>query len=526
MATNVILATHAIETQDRLSQLLAETEEITVVQTVDSGQALHDALERNPDVDVVLIDSALKGGGASVARSVSATFPLVGIALLVEETTPEEYAAAMDAGARSVLSRSSSLSEVVARLEALSEWALSARQHLTTDLAVGRSGTIIAVYGAKGGVGTSVVSLLLAQALKERHTVALADFDLQNGDIDAYAGVATQRSLVDLVDLTQEMSGRVLVETSYDISGGLRLLSAPEMGEDGEQMTPEAARAIVNSLRYQFDFAVLDLGSHLDESKAVILELVDQALLVTTPDLPALRGARRTLSMWDRLMVRPANRVHLVLNRRSNKSEVQQSLAQRVVEVPVAFTVDDGGTQFESAMNTATITQVRTPAHTSISRAIAGDMEKRAGKTTNETASAPAPGVPPQPEESANGSGSNRRKRRNAKIGSDKGQAAIELPVAVALILLALIICVQGVFYGVGFLLADNAAQQAARVLQAGKPTSQVQTAAKDELSSWWAQRAQVAVSPASVSVNIDVPTVIPGVTFTSSASAKAWKEQ
>lgn len=73
---------------------------------------------------------------------------------------------------------------------------------------------------------------------------------------------------------------------------------------------------------------------------------------------------------------------------------------------------------------------------------------------------------------------------------------------------------------------ADNAAQQAARVLQTGKPTSQVQTAAKEELSSWWAQRAQVAVSPASVSVNIDVPTVIPGMTFTSSASAKAWKEQ
>src|SRR5690625_6699209 len=101
------------------------------------------------------------------------------------------------------------------------------------------------------------------------------------------------------------------------------------MAEDGEQMTPEAARAVVNSLRHQFDFSVLDLGSDLDEAKAVILELVDQALLVTTPDLPALRGARRTLSMWDRLMVRPANRVHLVLNRRSNKSEVQQSLAQR-----------------------------------------------------------------------------------------------------------------------------------------------------------------------------------------------------
>jgi len=526
MATNVILATQTVETQDRLSQLLAETEEITVIQTVDSGEALHDALERNPDVDVVLIDSALKSGGTTVARSISAAYPLVGIALLVEETTPEEYAAAMDAGARSVLSRSSSLNEIVSRLEALSEWALSARQHLSTDLAVGRAGTIIAVYGAKGGVGTSVVSLLLAQALRERHSVAIADFDLQNGDIDAYAGVSTQRSLVDLVDLTQEMSGRVLVETSYDISNGLRLLSAPTMGEAGEQMTPEAARAIVNSLRYQFDFAVLDLGSHLDEAKAVILELVDQALLVTTPDLPALRGARRTLSMWDRLMVRPANRVHLVLNRRSNKSEVQQSLAQRVVEVPVAFTVEDGGPTFESAMNTATITQVKTPAHNSIQRALVGDMEKQAGKTLSETPPEADPSAPATPAPNGASPGTRQRQRRKSKSGADRGQAAIELPVALMFILLTLVICVQGIFYGVGFLMADNAAQQAARALQAGKTSTQVHTAAKDELSSWWSDRAQVAVRSSSVSVDINIPTVIPGLNFTSSASANAWKEQ
>ncbi len=527
MSTNVILATRDIETRDRLSQLLAETEEINVAQTVDSGDALRDALERNPDIDVVLIDSALESGGTTVARSISATFPLVGIALLVEQASPEEYAAAMDAGARSVLSHSSSLNEIVSRLEALSEWALSARQHLSADLSSGRGGTVIAVYGAKGGVGTSVVSLLLAHALTERHSVAIGDFDLQNGDIDAYAGVTTQRSLVDLVDLSQEMSGRVLAETSYDIGRGLRLLSAPKMGEDGEQMTPEAARAVVNALRHQFDFSVLDLGSDLDESKAVILELVDQALLVTTPDLPSLRGARRTLSMWDRLMVRPANRVHLVLNKRSNRSEVQQSLAQRVVEVPVAFTVDDGGTTFESAMNTATITEVRTPAHVSIRRALVSDMEKQAkeaGAGALNTTAAQTP--PPEATDNAKRSGRKRRQRRKNKAAAERGQAAVEMPVAIVFILIALLVCVQAVFYGAGFLMADNAAQQGARALQVGKNSAQVQGAAKNELSGWWSERSQISVHPASVAVDIDIPTIIPGVNFTSSASADVLKEQ
>src|SRR5690625_2911739 len=528
MATNVILATHAIETQDRLSQLLAETEEIAVVQTVESGEGLHDALERNPEVDVVLIDSALKAGGASVARSISATFPLVGIALLVEETTPDEYAAAMDAGARSVLSKESSLNEIVSRLQSLSEWAKSARHHLSADVTGGRGGTVIAVYGAKGGVGTSVVSLLLAHALKERHSVAIADFDLQSGDIDAFAGVTTQRSLVDLVDLTQEMSGRILVETSYDVDGGLRLMSAPQMGEDGEQMTPAAARAIVNSLRYQFDFAVLDLGSYLDESKAVILELVDQALLVTTPDLSSLRGARRTLSMWDRLAIRPANRVQLVLNRRSNKSEVQHSLAQHVVEVPVAFTVDDGGPAFESAMNTATITRVKTPAHVSIQKALAADVEKDAEKQQS------VDHLPPQMGGDAGVNGikhnqkseGTRRQRRKTAASADAGQAAVELPVAISFILIAFILCIQGIFYGAGFLMADNAAQQAARAMQAGKNVTQVRAAANDELNSWWSQRAQVSVHKKSVAVDINIPTLIPGLNFTSSASADVWKEQ
>lgn len=522
MATNVILATQDANTQDRLRQLLAETEEVVVAQTVDSGEALHDALERNPDVDVVLIDSALRAGGATVSRSISATFPLVGIALLVQEATPEEYAAAMDAGARSVLSRESSLNEIVARLQSLSEWAKSARQHLSTDLTGGRGGTVIAVYGAKGGVGTSVVSLLLSQALKERHTVAIADFDLQSGDLDAYSGVTTQRSLVDLVDLTQEMSGRILVETSYDIEGGLRLMSAPKMGEDGEQMTPEAARAIVNSLRYQFDFAILDLGSHLDEAKAVILELVDQALLVTTPDLPALRGARRTLSMWDRLAVRPPNRVQLVLNRKTNKSEVQQSLAEQVVEAPIAFTIEDGGPAFESAMNTATITRVTTPAHSSIQKALVADVEKQAEQLE---------GAEVLQQQSSAGRAAKKSKRgrnrsgRKEGVPAEAGQSAVELPVVVMFILIAVVIGLQAIFYGAGFLLADNAAQQGARALQTGKTVPQVQSTAKDELSSWWAQRASVSVHSTSVSVDIDIPTMIPGMNFTSSASADAWKE-
>ncbi|MGY4643335.1 AAA family ATPase [Cellulomonas sp. URHB0016] len=513
MTTRIILASADESTLERFSQVLAEADAISLAHVVRDAPDIQDALLRYPDADVLVVDAQLDSGrGSAVARETAAANPLLGIVMLVDQAGPEQFAEAMEAGARSVIGRGSSLAEVVSRIEAVAQWVGAARAAVSADLVGGRGGRVIAVAGAKGGVGSSTLALLLARSLTGQGTVGLVDFDLQSGDLAAYLGVHTRRSVVDLVDIAGEMSGRVLLETSYDVPGGIRLMSAPNDGEREEEMTARAARAVVNALRFQHGVSVIDVGSHLTESTAAVIEEADIVVLVVTPDLPALRGARRTLAMWERLAVRSRSGVRLVINRQHRRNEVTEQFAAKVVETAVTASVPDGGQVFEAAMNTATIVGVTGPAHTAVARL----APQLLAEAAHEKASID------EAVDQAIAEASPRRRRARAQ--RDSGQAAVDLPVAFGLALVIFLACAQGLVWGAGHLLARNAATEGARtvgLLAYGPSTvARARDDALDQLSGPWRSGATVDVQPDTVRVNVSTPTLLPGMDLHSSVTA------
>lgn len=517
MVAKVLLASADEPTLERMSQVLAEVENVRLVRVVRDAAGVRDAVARTPDLDVLIVDAELEEAhGLAVARAIAAANPLLGIVMLVDHAGPDQFAAAMDSGARSVISRAASLAEVVGRLDAVSQWVSAARAAVSADSGGGRAGKIIAVAGAKGGVGTSACALLTAHALLGPRSVGLVDFDLQSGDVAAYLGVHTRRSVVDLADLAGEMTGRILQEISYDVAGGIRLLSAPNDGERGEEMTASAARAVVSGLRFQYDASVIDVGSHLTEVTAAVLEEADVVVLVVTPDLPALRAARRTLAMWERLAIRSRSSIKVVINRQNRRNEVTTGLASRIVEVDIDATVPDGGTPFESAMNTASLLGMSGPAHSAVARLASRLLEETAPTgETDETLE----------ELAAVGSG-----RRRSRAGRDAGQSAVELPIAMAIALVLFLSCAQGIAWGAGHLLARQAAYEGARTvgLEVWGPATAdaARQDALDELSGSWRRGARVDVSSTRVTVHVSTPSIVPGLARDASATVPVQVER
>ncbi|MGO1318553.1 MAG: hypothetical protein ACTMIR_16210 [Cellulomonadaceae bacterium] len=523
MTVKVVLVASDPTRRDRLAHVLSEASTVELVQSVGDLHGVSVALENEPELGVVIVDADLdQGNGHGVARSVSAAWPLLGLVMLVDQAGRAEFGAAMDVGARSVIAVSSSLDEIVSRLESVAGWSRAARESVGAELSGGRSGRVVAVAGAKGGVGTSVIALLLAQASVGVRNVTVVDFDLGSGDLAAYAGVRTRRSVVDLVDLASEVTGRVLRETSYELEPGLRLLPAPNDGEQSEAMTAAAARSIVAALRFDSDLAVIDLGDHLDEARATVLEYADSVLLVTTPDLPSLRATRRALQQWERLSVRAPARVDVVLNRRTSKDEVTRQVAERIIEHPLAQTVPDGGTAFESAMNTATVLETATP----VRNALAGFVTREAERA------APAPvAAADSPEQIVASSRSQRRGRRRGRQPADSGQASVELPVVIALGLVLVLLCAQAIAWAGGVMVARSAAQGGARTVGIAQyydhtVVQAARTEALDGMPGIWRDQAQVDVGPRSVSVVVRTPTIIPGLHLSSSADAAVYRER
>ncbi|MFF8670983.1 CpaE family protein [Streptomyces sp. NPDC015242] len=273
-------------------------------------------------------------------REVALRFPAVGVILVTSDASPGLFQAAMDYGARGLVALPLSYEELASRVQAVAQWSTGVRRHLGSagDVFTGVGGTVVTVSGAKGGVGTTLTAIQLALAAQASgRSTALVDLDLQTGDVASYLDVQFRRSIVDLAAIT-DISPRVLADAVFRHDSGLALLLAPAEGERGEDVTDRSARQIVSALRSRYEVVVIDCGAQIGGAGAAAVEMADRALLVTTPDVVAVRGAKRAVRMWDRLQIRKAEETTVVVNRHSRGTEIQPPLIQKITGTAVAAT--------------------------------------------------------------------------------------------------------------------------------------------------------------------------------------------
>ncbi|HWM36819.1 MAG TPA: AAA family ATPase, partial [Streptomyces sp.] len=327
---------------------------------VDSTQLL-DSLAQSADSavavlpEVVLVHELIGPQPAlELIREVALRFPAVGVVLITRDTSPPLYSAAMDAGARGVLGLPLSYDDLAARVGAAASWAAGVRRHLGVggEEPAGPGGTVVAVTGAKGGVGTTLTAVQLALAAQSSgRGSALVDMDLQSGDVASYLDVQFRRSAADLAGIS-DISARVLQDAVYTHESGLGLLLAPGEGERGEEVDDRASRQIIAALKARYDVVVVDCGTQLNAANAAAIETADLAVLLTTPDVVAVRAAKRMVRMWDRLQIRKAEETVTLVNRTSRLSEIQPAIIARIVGTPVArSTVPANFKELQSAVD-------------------------------------------------------------------------------------------------------------------------------------------------------------------------------
>lgn len=347
MPTRILPAAGDADAVRSLTTLLSQLPDAEPLAAVGDSTQLVDTLARLaaesidelPEI-VVVHERVGPVPALELIREVALRFPAVGVILVTSDASPGLFSAAMDAGARGLVPLPLGYEELASRVQAVAQWSVGVRRHLGhgADLSGGAGGRVVTVSGAKGGVGTTLTAVQLALAAQASgHSTALVDMDLQTGDVASYLDVRFRRSVVDLAAIT-DISPRVLADAVFRHDTGLALLLAPGEGERGEEVTDRAARQIVSALRSRYEIVVLDCGSQLGGAGAAAVETADTALLLTTPDVIAVRAAKRTVRMWDRLQVRKAEETTLVVNRHNRATEIQPALIGRITGTPVAAT--------------------------------------------------------------------------------------------------------------------------------------------------------------------------------------------
>ncbi len=242
------------------------------------------------------------------------------VILLGSSAGVAERVASLRAGAADYLVTPPDAQELVGRLQAV----LALREE--------RAGYVIVTVGAKGGVGTSMVAVNLAVALRllSRKSVCVLDAAVADGTVDVLLNLQRTGSIGQLLSRLEELERADFEAILTRHSSGIEAL-----WPDDEGLQPDELRRLILTLRRLREIVVVDLSPAFGEHMASALEVADRVLVVLTPEIGAVRAARRFLQRARMLGVAP-ERLMLVLNR----AKVRGGLQLRDIESTLGVRVD------------------------------------------------------------------------------------------------------------------------------------------------------------------------------------------
>jgi pilus assembly protein CpaE len=303
---------------------------------------------------LAILDLGEAGDDAAIAvRTVLAVAPECCVVVTGADASPASISRAVSAGARAFILRPFTASEISSTLRDAHTNMAALRKLQRGESTTPRRerGQLVAVYSPKGGVGCTTIATNLAVALagKTKKPVGIVDLDLQFGDVGVALDLRSANSVVELVAHADSIDEALISDIFVQHQSGVRALVAPENIALLESLDPHRVVRAVEGLRDHFGYVVCDLWSSLDDLTLAMLRVADRIVLVTTPELPALKNIRRVLAATGPLLL--DERTQIVLNRHPAKTGVSVAEVEKNLGRPVSATIPSEGIGMTDAIN-------------------------------------------------------------------------------------------------------------------------------------------------------------------------------
>ena len=172
-------------------------------------------------------------------------------------------------------------------------------------------GEVIVVTSGKGGVGktTTVANLGTGLAMLNKKTVVV-DTDIGLRNLDVILGLENRivYNLVDVINGSCRLKQALIKDRRYP---DLFLLPSAQT-KDKSAVSPEQMIKLTDELREDFDYVLLDCPAGIEQGFRNAIAGADKAIVVTTPEVSAIRDADRIIGLLEASDLRD---IHLIINR-------------------------------------------------------------------------------------------------------------------------------------------------------------------------------------------------------------------
>lgn len=214
-----------------------------------------------------------------------------------------------------------------------------------------RGGHLVAVCGARGGVGTSSMALNLAYEIMDtvKGHVALVDLHVQGGEIALMLSVRPGPGLRIALEDADRVDSLFLERASIEIEPRLRLIASEEAFDVEATVTEAGLARVLDLLLQKFNFIVADVPMPLPPAMLRVLTLARQVVVVLTPDVASLRDTQNIRRLVTG--VTGADRVITVLNRSDMPGGIERSLIEKAIAGKPDVIIPDLGRGMLEAIN-------------------------------------------------------------------------------------------------------------------------------------------------------------------------------
>ncbi len=210
---------------------------------------------------------------------------------------------------------------------------------------------LIALIGAKGGVGTSFVACQLGAALARLGgRTALVDGHMRHGDVALYLDLSPPHTFSSLATRSEPVDSTYLRTALAPHSSGVQVLAAPKRPEEADGVSVSCVEGVVGLLRTEFDWVIWDTPQDFDDRSLFILDQADPILLITTPEVPAMNHTRMQLELLERLG-RSNEEIRIVINRTERKASVSARDAKEFLDRPVDASIPNDYRRASTCVN-------------------------------------------------------------------------------------------------------------------------------------------------------------------------------
>jgi septum site-determining protein MinD len=157
---------------------------------------------------------------------------------------------------------------------------------------------VIVVTSGKGGVGKTTTTANIGTGLAlAGNKVVLIDTDIGLRNLDVVMGLEN-RIVYDLVDVVEgfcRVKQALIKDKRYE---GLYLLPAAQT-RDKSAVSPQQMVKLCEELKEEFDYIVIDCPAGIEQGFKNAIAGADRAIVVTTPEVSAVRDADRIIGLLE-----------------------------------------------------------------------------------------------------------------------------------------------------------------------------------------------------------------------------------